>query len=178
MGIDPDKFSVYSIEYSAIPYSVKQKVYVKDLEKSMHYKQKSNTTVNHYAVKETSKSVGLLLAKAAAEGYNETIKKSDIMRNSVKNLRIKIEYSKKLDADVNKVIPIIHIEGSISKTLKDSEEKLPEEEKLNLKEKQWELVNLAKEVKGQKAQASTSIFLYLQIRKGNSNHLNYRNLLL
>jgi hypothetical protein len=102
-------------------------------------------------VKETSKSVGLLLAKAATEKSNKIIKNDDIMRNSVKNLEIKIEDPKKLDSDVNKVIPIIHMASDISKTLKDNEEKLPEEEKLKLKEKQWELVNLAREVKSQKA---------------------------
>jgi hypothetical protein len=57
MGVNPDKFSVYSIKHSAISYLVKQKVDIKDLEKAMHYKQKNNTTVNHYAVKETSKRI-------------------------------------------------------------------------------------------------------------------------
>jgi hypothetical protein len=39
------------------------------------------------------------------------------MRNSVKNLEIKMEDFKKLDPDVKKVIPIIHMAGDISKTL-------------------------------------------------------------
>jgi hypothetical protein len=66
-------------------------------------------------------------------------------------LEIKIENPKKLDPDVKKVIPIIHMAGDISKKLKDNEEKLPEEEKIRIKEKQWELVNLTREVRSQKA---------------------------
>jgi hypothetical protein len=70
MGIDTKKFTVYSIKHSAISYLVKQGVDIKVLEKAMHYKQKNNTTINHYAVKEGNKSVGLLLAKATASKSN------------------------------------------------------------------------------------------------------------
>jgi cbb3-type cytochrome oxidase cytochrome c subunit len=103
MGIDTKKFTVYSIKHSAISYLVKQKVDIKDIEKAMHYKQKNNTTTNHYAVKEASKSVGLLLANA--EESNDSNNNNNIINcNSVKNLEIKIDNPQTLDPDVKKVI--------------------------------------------------------------------------
>jgi hypothetical protein len=89
-----------------ISYLLKQKVDIKVLEKVVHYKQKNNIT-NHYAVKEASKSVGLLLAKASAEESNE-INNNNINRNDVKNLEIKIDNPQTLDLDVNKIIPLLN----------------------------------------------------------------------